>query len=93
MNQLDLADAAATPYVFGALRESYPQTSMSQSIQGYYTSTLEHLSDFGSDLPIFDAANDTAFTLAPTSMGTFTDPTILPNYAYPVSNQLFDCEH
>jgi hypothetical protein len=94
MNQPDLADAAATPYVFGALRESYPQTSMSQSIQGYYTSTLEHLSDFGSNLPIFDAAtNDTAFTLAPTSMGTFTDLTIPPNYACHVSNQLFDCEH
>jgi hypothetical protein len=68
MNQPDLVDAAAAPYVFGALGEYYPH-------------------------PIFDAVNETAFTLAPTSMGTFTNLTIPPNYAYPVSNQSFDCEH
>jgi hypothetical protein len=89
MNQSDLADAAAAPYVFGALGDYYPQTSMSQSIQGDFTSSLEHLSASGSNLPVFDAVNDTAFTLAPTSMGTFTNLT----YAYPVSNQSFDCEH
>ena len=93
MSQPDLADAAATPYIFGALRESYPQTSMSQSIQGGNTSALEHLSEFGSNLPIFDAISDTAFTLTPTSMGTFADLTIAQNYADPVSNQSFDCEH
>jgi hypothetical protein len=86
MNQPDLADAAAAPYVFGALGEYYPQTSMSQSTQGDVTSTLEHVSASGSDFPIFDAVNDTAFTLAPTSMGTFTNLTTPPNYAYPVSN-------
>ena len=86
MNQPDSADAAAGPYVFGAPGDYYPQVSMSQSIQG---SALEHLSASGSDLPVFDAVNDTAFTLAPTSMGTFTNL----NYAYPVSNQSFDCEH
>jgi hypothetical protein len=89
MNQPDLADAAATPYVFGALGDYYSQASMSQSIQGNFTSAIEHLSASGSNLPIFDAVNDTAFTLAPTSMGTFTNL----NYAYTVSNQSFDCEH
>ena len=89
MNQPDLADAAAAPYVFKALGDYYPQTSMSHSIQEDSTSALEHLSTSGSNVPIFDAVNDTAFTLAPTSMGAFTNI----NYAYPVSNQSFDCEH
>jgi hypothetical protein len=93
MNQPDSGDAAAAPYVFGALGECCPQTSMSQSTEGNFTSTLEHLSASGSNVPVFDAVNDTAFTLAPTSMGTFTNPTTTPNYAYPVRNQSSDCEH
>ena len=93
MNQPDSADAAAAPYVFGALGKYNPQNSTSQSIQGVFTTSHEHLSASGSSLPIFDAVNDTAFALAPTSMGTFTNPTVQSNYAYPVSNQSFDCEH
>ena len=93
MNQLDLADASAVPYVFGALEDYYAPTSMSQTIREGFTSSLEHLSDFGSNLPMLDAVNDKAFTLAPTSTQTFTNLTTTPNYAYTVSDQPFDFEH
>ena len=80
MDQTDSyhAGVAATPYVFGGLGEHYPQTSHVD-----LASALEHLSN----LPIFDAVNDTAFDLAPTSMGTHTNSTTPPEYAFPVSNQ------
>ena len=85
MNQPDSyhAGVAAPPYVFGALGEHYPQASMLQNSHVDLASALEHLSN----LPIFDAVNDTVFTLAPTSMGTFTTLTTPPEYAFPVSNQ------
>ena len=93
MNQPDSADAAAAPHVFGVLGKYNPQNSTSQSTQGVFTTSMEHLSASGSNPPIFDAVNDTAFTLAPTSMGTFTNLIMPPNYVSPVSNRSFDCEH
>ena len=86
MNQTDSyhAGVAAPPYVFGALEERYPQTSQNNHVD--LTSALEHLSN----LPKFDAVNDTAFTLSPTSMGTFTNLTTPPEYAFPVSNKWLD---
>jgi hypothetical protein len=47
-----------------------------------------HLFTADSELSIFNAVNGAA--LAPvTSMGTYTNPTIHPNYAYSVSRQRF----
>jgi hypothetical protein len=84
MNESDPAERAVPrPDLFGGLRDYYPHTSMLQSIHGDLTSALLD----------FDAVDYPAFTPAPASTGTFTNPTNPPTYAYPVSKQQFDDRH
>ncbi|KAF8481782.1 hypothetical protein DFH94DRAFT_681140 [Russula ochroleuca] len=88
MNNSDSTDvdAATAPWpdLFEAMRD-HSDTSFLQSIRGDLTiSAPGHLSSAGSDLPNFNAVNDTAFTPAPTtSMGRFTNSTTQTNYTYP----------
>jgi hypothetical protein len=85
MNKSDSAEhAAPQPDLFAVLREYYPDISMPQSsIHEDLTSTLLD----------FDAVNYSAYTLTPTSIGTFTNLTTLPTYAHPVSKQWCDGRH
>jgi hypothetical protein len=48
----------------------------------------------GSELPIFNAVGDTAFTPAPTqSTEAYTNLTNQTNYTFPVSKPLYDRRH
>ena len=97
MNNSDSTDAdvaaAGWPDLLGAM-SGYSHTSVPQSMHGDLISAPRQLYSVASDLPNFNAVNDTAFPPAPaTSMGTFTNLTTQPNYTYPVSKQRFDRRH
>jgi hypothetical protein len=81
--------AAPWPNLFGAMGHSHP--SAPHSIPEELISAPGHIFTTGSEISIFNAADDIAFMPAPTtSMGTFTN---LPNYTYPVSRRWFDRRH
>jgi hypothetical protein len=84
----DLTDADIAAALWHLL-EATTNTSVPQGV--HEDSTTGYPSTADTDLPNFNASNDTTFTPTPTSsMGTFTTQS---NYSYPVSKQIFDRRH
>jgi hypothetical protein len=88
MNNSTDAQVAAASWtdVLEALA-GFSDTKFLESIQeDLVVSVPGHVSSAGSELPIFNAVSDTAFTPAPTtSMGAYTNLTNQTNHTFPVS--------
>ena len=96
MNNSTDAQVAAASWtdVLEALA-GFSDTKFLESIQkDLVVSAPGHVSSAGSELPIFNAVSDTAFTPAPTtSMGAYTSLTNQTNHTFPVSKPLYDRRH
>ena len=73
----------------------FSDTTFLESIQeDLVVSAPGQVSSAGSELPIFSAVGDTAFTPAPThSMGAYTNLTNQTNHTCPVSKPQYDRRH
>ena len=96
MNNLTDAQVAAARWtdLLEALA-GFSDTTFLESIQeDLVVSAPGQVSSAGSELPIFNAVGDTAFTPAPThSMGAYTNLTNQTNYTCPVSKPQYDRRH
>ena len=96
MNNLTDAQVAAARWtdLLEALAGLSDTTFLESIQEDLVVSAPGQVSSAGSELPIFNAVGDTAFTPAPTqSVGAYINSTNQTNYTFPVSKPLYNRRH